>query len=228
MSTNRTNLLLLLQTAAIPPHLKDLLLKSFTSLTCHRIPTRLFGQPRFPWTCPRTLQCRIPKQVSRRGRAMNQPITSMVGLGLDLKVISLLQWVFPQLVCPTHELSVDQTLGSAPAAPALERGGHGRLSRDRGSAPARLDASQDGMVRLHDQTISHYYDCYWKYFHPLCPIVHFATFMSTPRPEELATIILAVGAQLSPNVLAGSHSMSFYTVSLRLLRSVSFPFLSRG
>ena len=147
----------------------------------------------------------------------------MADLGLDLKVNSLLQWVFPQPACPTYELSVDPNVGSTATTSAVERDGYGRVPRDGGSAPARMDTSQDGMVRLNDRTISHYYGCYWEHFHPLCPIVHYATFMSTERPPQLARIILAIGAQFSPEYLASSHSMSFYQVSLQSPAPVSLP-----
>ena len=223
MSTIRTSQRLLPPIAAILLCPTVLPRKYFTNLTYRPTLLHLLVQPRFPSIYPRTclqnIQCHIP-----RGMATSQlTMLRMVGLGLDLKVNSILQWVFPQPAFPTYGPLVNPDIGSTATAPALERDGHGRVPRDGGSAPARMDTSQDGMVRLNDRTISHYYGCYWEHFHPLCPIVHYATFMSTDRPPQLARIILAIGAQFSPEYLASSHSMSFFQVSLQSSAPVSPP-----
>ncbi|MCJ1310009.1 hypothetical protein MMC25_003670 [Agyrium rufum] len=83
------------------------------------------------------------------------------------------------------------------------------------------DTTSNAVVRLNDSTIQHYYDCYWKYFHDVCSVVHFATFMSTDRSTVLAKTMLAIGSQFSPRPLSGSHSITFFGDSIRLLDEIN-------
>ncbi|MCJ1244641.1 hypothetical protein MMC30_001840 [Trapelia coarctata] len=113
----------------------------------------------------------------------------------------------------THEQPVDSLADSSTPTTLtfLERDG-GAGIRAHQSFAAGLVASKNGLVTLDHETLQHYRDCYWKYFHPQFAVVHRPT-METG--SFLDTVILAIGAQYSSRPQARSHSHSWFTYASR-------------
>ena len=83
-----------------------------------------------------------------------------------------------------------------------------------------VGAGISDLVSLDGESAHHYYECYWKYFHPLYPIIHRPTFTIAGPPTLLHGIMLAIGAQFSHRPEARSHSGSWFISSLRLCNTV--------
>ena len=139
--------------------------------------------------------------------------------------------VGPQFICTTHEPPVDNmtdTLASTTTS-SLDRYGRDTIWRECGDTAGvvagHVAANEDGMVKLDNGSVQHYYDCYWKNFHPIFPIVHYPTLLSAHPPPLLTAIIIAIGAQFSSRPLSKTHSMSMFAFSYKLLSAVSDDFL---
>lgn len=85
---------------------------------------------------------------------------------------------------------------------------------------------QTSILKVYD-TKYHYLECYWRYFHPLFPIVHLATFLSTTPKPLLADSMVVIGAQSSPRPDAKQYSASLYTACLRMMSDVSVAGVTR-
>ena len=86
-----------------------------------------------------------------------------------------------------------------------------------------VGAGTPEVVSLDGEVAHHYYECYWKYFHPLYPIIHRPTFTTAGPPTLLHGIMLAIGAQFSHRSEARSHSVSWFISSLSLCNLVCRP-----
>lgn len=84
-----------------------------------------------------------------------------------------------------------------------------------------MAVGQTDLLKVHDPRTRHYLDCYWQYFHPPCPIVRRASFVSTIPQPLLAASMVVVGAQFSPRPDAKPYSTSLYERCLKLLLDVS-------
>ena len=156
----------------------------------------------------------------------SQP-TSGLGFGFESPFPAPV--VGPQFICTAHEPPIDNVTDtlSSTFIPSLDRNGRDNVPREcgdtTGMAAAQV-ASGNGMVKLDNESVQHYYDCYWKNFHTTCPIVHYPTLLSTRPPPLLTAIIIAIGAQFSSRSSSKTHSTSMFGLSSRLLPAVSvFP-----
>ena len=87
-------------------------------------------------------------------------------------------------------------------------------------APPVVGAGTSEVVSLDGEVAHHYYECYWKYFHPVYPIIHRPTWRTAGPQTLLRGIMLAIGAQFSHRAQARSHSVSWFMSSLRLCNMV--------
>lgn len=78
-------------------------------------------------------------------------------------------------------------------------------------------------LRVHDPRTKHYLDCYWQHFHPLFPIVHVPSFLSTVPDPLLAASMVVVGAQFSPRPDAKQYSATLYATCLTMMSDVGTP-----
>lgn len=125
------------------------------------------------------------------------------------------------LASKTHEHPVDILAeSSTPTTLTFMERDEGNGVRAPKSFAAGLVASKNGLVTLDDETLQHYRDCYWKYFHPQFAVVHRPTMESG---SLLDTVILAIGAQYSSRPHARSHSLSWFNYASRSFATVCFP-----
>jgi len=118
----------------------------------------------------------------------------------------------------THEYPVDSLADSStPTTLTRMEGDSGTGVRAGQSFAAGLVASQNGLVNLENETLQHYRDCYWKYFHPHFAVVH---RRSLETGSLLDRAILAIGAQYSSRPHARSHSLAWFTFVSRLCATV--------
>ena len=66
-----------------------------------------------------------------------------------------------------------------------------------------------------------YLDCYWRHFHPLFPILHYASTVSNPPPPALAVLMIIIGAQFSAFPASEHHSICMYDSYVKLFSTVS-------
>jgi hypothetical protein len=121
----------------------------------------------------------------------------------------------------THEHSVDSLADSStPTTPAFMERDSGTGVRAGQSFAAGLVASKNGLVNLDHETLQHYRDCYWKYFHSQIAVVHRPTLEAG---SLLDRAILAIGAQYSSRPHARSHSLAWFTFVSRSCATVRAP-----
>ena len=127
-----------------------------------------------------------------------------------------------QSTCMTPEHPVDSLVDSTtPTGPTFlgQIGGSGL--RANSCFEAGLVASKNGLVRLDDETLRHYLDCYWQYSESQFPLLHRPTTLYTETGAVLNTILLAIGAQFSSRPHAKFHSMSWFGFASRSCATVS-------
>lgn len=66
-----------------------------------------------------------------------------------------------------------------------------------------------------------YLHCYWRHFHPLFPILHYATTVPAP-PPALALLMVIIGAQFSTLPESKIHSITMHDSCIKLFSTVSF------
>ena len=129
----------------------------------------------------------------------------------------------PQLTCNTYEHPVDKLTDKLTAARnniILARLDRSLLRRDSANAAG---VAQDSMVMIEDETLRHYYECYWKKFDPLFPVVHDPSRMSLGTEPLLLGSMVAIGARFSLRPLSKSHSISIFQLCTILISAVSRP-----
>ena len=96
--------------------------------------------------------------------------------------------------------------------------------RSQSASPAIMAmGAQPSLLRVHDPRTKHFLKCYWQYFHPLCPIVHFPSFMSAVPQPLLAESMIVLGAQFSPRPDAKQFAASLHAACVKLMDEVSGP-----
>lgn len=60
-------------------------------------------------------------------------------------------------------------------------------------------------------------ECYWKYFHPTCPIIHKPTFFATNPAPLLAGIMVAIGSAYDTRADAKVYSTTLLETATRLV-----------
>ncbi|MCJ1391929.1 hypothetical protein MMC18_004796 [Xylographa bjoerkii] len=134
-----------------------------------------------------------------------------------------------QSACITHEQQIDSLAESAtPTALSFMERSRGNGLRTEHAFSAGMVASKNGLVTLDDGILSHYLDCYWKYFHPQFPIVHRPSPPITESHSSLNVILLAIGAQFSNRPHAKSHSMSWFLFASRSCATVDTLTIQSG
>lgn len=146
---------------------------------------------------------------------------SGVGLGLVFDGQYPTSVGISQSASKTHEHPVDSLVESTTPTnlPFMGRR-RGDGLRAKPAFTAGLVASKPSLVKLDDETMSHYLDCYWNHFHPQFPIVHRPSPLVTESRSVLNTILLAIGAQFSNRPHAKSHSMSWFSFAARYCLTV--------
>ncbi len=86
--------------------------------------------------------------------------------------------------------------------------------------PAAALAVNQGDVLRRKSKWGDYLDCYWRHFHPLFPIVHYPTTLSSPPPPGLAVLMIIIGAQFSTFPASKRHSTLMYDASVTLFSTV--------
>ncbi|KAI4234102.1 MAG: hypothetical protein L6R40_006867 [Gallowayella cf. fulva] len=86
---------------------------------------------------------------------------------------------------------------------------------------AAVAMGKSSLLKAQNPQTQHYLDRYWEYFHPLFPIVHFPSFMSTIPQPLLAASMVVIGAQYSPRPDAKQYSASLHAECAKLLSDVS-------
>lgn len=84
-------------------------------------------------------------------------------------------------------------------------------------------AAHQGHVLSPKSKWADYLDCYWRHFHPLFPILHYATIVSFAPPPALAVLMLIIGAQFSALPASKTHSIGLYDSYVKLFSTVSPP-----
>ncbi|KAL8818218.1 MAG: hypothetical protein Q9223_003105 [Gallowayella weberi] len=106
-------------------------------------------------------------------------------------------------------LSYPSTWGPPLQLPFANVGEQQRQSiRNEPVPSAAVALGQSNLLKVHNPQTQHYLDCYWEHFHPLFPIVHFPSFMSTIPQPVLAASMVVIGAQYSPRPDAKQYSAS--------------------
>lgn len=72
-----------------------------------------------------------------------------------------------------------------------------------------------------------YLHCYWRYFHPLFPILHYAATISAP-PPALALLMVMIGAQFSALPESKIHSIAMHDSCAKLFEIVSLSMKNEG
>ncbi|KAL8934958.1 MAG: hypothetical protein Q9216_005651 [Gyalolechia sp. 2 TL-2023] len=93
--------------------------------------------------------------------------------------------------------------------------------RSQSTSPASMAMGQGSLLKIQDLRTRHYLECYWRYFHPLFPIVRFTSFMSKVPEPLLAASMVVIGAQYSPRPDARQYSASLHAKCLKMLSDVS-------
>ncbi|MCJ1438141.1 hypothetical protein MMC27_007528 [Xylographa pallens] len=155
--------------------------------------------------------------------------TSGDGLGVGFEGQYPTSVGISQSACITHEQQVDSLAESAtPTALTFLERSRGNGLRTESSFSAGMVASKNGLVTLDDGILSHYLDCYWKYFYPQFPIVHRPSPLITESRTVLNTILLAIGAQFSSRPHAKSHSMSWFLFASRSCATLDTSTIQSG
>ncbi|KAL8871319.1 MAG: hypothetical protein Q9174_002823 [Haloplaca sp. 1 TL-2023] len=119
-------------------------------------------------------------------------------------------------ICETDpDLDPAMQLSIADTATAQQ---HAIQQRSQSASPATLAMGpQPSLLRIHDPRTKHFLECYWQYFHPLCPIVHFPSFMSAVPQPLLAESMIVLGAQFSPRPDAKQSAASLHAACVKLM-----------
>lgn len=88
---------------------------------------------------------------------------------------------------------------------------------------ASLAVSQSDLLG-NESKFKVYLDCYWQYFHPLFPILHYPTITSSSPPPALAVLMVVLGAQFSSRFESKIYSTFMYESCVRLVANVSKSF----
>jgi hypothetical protein len=94
-----------------------------------------------------------------------------------------------------------------------------------GGAIGPEDSLQDGQlgVSLSIQRKRAYVEAYWRYFHPLFPIMHrqrFTQYTQVPGAKLLLAAMMAIGAQYAQELFAGSDSRILHEKCQELIAKV--------
>lgn len=92
--------------------------------------------------------------------------------------------------------------------------------RNQSASPASMAMGQSSLLKIQNPRTRHYLECYWQFFHPLFPIVRYASFMSSVPQPLLAASMVVVGAQYSPRPDAKQYSAFLHAKCLKLLPDV--------
>ncbi|KAL8633668.1 hypothetical protein Q9189_000616 [Teloschistes chrysophthalmus] len=124
---------------------------------------------------------------------------------------------------PTYEGAYVPTVGSSQQLPSNDLARQQQHAiRNESTYPAGLAMGQVSHLRVHDPRTKHYLDCYWQHFHPLFPIVHVPSFLSTVPDPLLAASMVVVGAQFSPRPDAKQYSATLYATCLTMMSDRAF------
>lgn len=94
------------------------------------------------------------------------------------------------------------------------------LRRELTSAPGVI-SGHDGMEIMDTMKWQDCFECYWRHFHPLFPIVHRPTFFATKPSPLLAGAMVAIGSQYDTRHNAKEYSLALLEACLKLLSKVS-------
>ncbi|KAL1852692.1 hypothetical protein Plec18170_005827 [Paecilomyces lecythidis] len=100
------------------------------------------------------------------------------------------------------------------------------LRRELTSAPGVVSGN-DGMEIMDTMKWQDCFECYWRHFHPLFPIVHRPTFFATKPSPLLAGAMVAIGSQYDTRHNAKEYSLALLEACLKLL-SKRTPITSRS
>ena len=100
-------------------------------------------------------------------------------------------------------------------------GGYGRQPLRHEPAPSAAVAMGPSTLLAADGKFKHYLDCYWQHFHPLFPIIHRSSFISTSPPPLLALLMVVIGAQFSLHPESKNHSAFLYEYCVGYFSTVS-------
>ena len=134
----------------------------------------------------------------------------------------------PQLTYDTYEHPVDKLTDKLTTAAhiVLDRF-DGSLLRRQFVNAAGMASSQDSMAVIEEENLRHYYECYWKNFDPLFPIIHHPSTISARTEPLLLGSMVAIGAQFSLRPHSKLHSMSIFRLCTILVSAVSRPLRCR-
>ncbi|KAL8703928.1 MAG: hypothetical protein Q9201_002908 [Fulgogasparrea decipioides] len=132
------------------------------------------------------------------------------------------------LDCPLSPLRTDLDSDPSLQLPITNMDGQQRHPiRNQPPPSADMDMGQTRLLMIHDPKTKHYVDCYWQHFHPLFPVVHLPTFMSTIPHPLLAASMVVVGAQFSPRPEAKQYSASLHAACVNMMSNKE-PVTSRS
>lgn len=90
------------------------------------------------------------------------------------------------------------------------------LRRELTSAPGVL-SGDDGMEIIDTIKWQDCFECYWREFHPLFPIIHRPTFFSTKPSPLLSGAMVAIGSQFDTRPNAKEYSLALLEACIKLL-----------
>ncbi|PGG95344.1 hypothetical protein AJ79_10108 [Helicocarpus griseus UAMH5409] len=90
------------------------------------------------------------------------------------------------------------------------------MRRELASAPGVVSGT-DGMEIIDTAKWQDCFQCYWKHFHPLFPIVHRPTFFSTKPSPLMSGAMVAIGSQYDTRPNAKEYSLALLEACLNLL-----------
>ncbi|KAK2794621.1 hypothetical protein FQN51_000790 [Onygenales sp. PD_10] len=100
------------------------------------------------------------------------------------------------------------------------------VRRELTSAPGVV-AGDDGLEIIEPDKLQDCFDCYWKHFHPIFPIVHRPTFFSTKPSPLMWYAMLAIGSQYDTRPHAKEYSLALLEACLNILSKRS-PITNRS
>ena len=155
---------------------------------------------------------------------LGEDVQSLDGIGIGFESQYPNPVGISQSACMTHEHPVDSLVDSTtPTGPTFMGRNGGFGLRANSSIEAGLVASKNGVVKLDDETLRHYLNCYWEYSESRFPLLHRPTTLHAEPESVLNTTLLAIGAQNSNRPYAKFHSMSWFTDASKFCATVSPP-----
>lgn len=94
------------------------------------------------------------------------------------------------------------------------------MRRELNSAPGVISGN-DGMEIIDTTQWQDCFECYWKHFHPLFPIVHRPTFFAVKPTPLMSGAMVAIGSQYDTRPNAKEYSLTLLEACLKLLAKVN-------